>query len=85
MTIEERADVKHLANSLKSRFGGKDTINADEFAGYLGKQRQFVCQMINARRLPGQKVGGTFIIPVDSIALWEAWLSKTKNETEDSL
>ena len=77
MTIEERADVKHLANSLESRFG-KDTISAEEFAAYLGKQRQFVCQMINARRLPGQKIGGKFIIPVGSIALWEYRLSKTK-------
>jgi len=83
MTIEEKATVKNVASSLRERFGGKDNISAEEFAAYLGKQRQFVCQMINARRLPGQKIGGTFIIPVDSIALWEARLSKTKGTEGD--
>ena len=82
MTIEEKTTVKNVAFSLRERFGGKDSISAEEFAKYLGKQRQFVCQMVSARQLPGAKIGGTFIIPVDSIALWEARLSKTRAEKE---
>ena len=78
MTLEEKQNVKEIADALRERLRGKETLNAGEFATYLGKTRQFVCNSIRAHLLPGQKIGGKFIIPVGSIALWEYRLSKTK-------
>ena len=78
MTLEERSTVKSIADSLHEEFGGKDAISVDEFAKFLDKTRTYVCNSIRAHLLPGQKIGGKFIIPVGSIALWEYRLSKTK-------
>lgn len=79
MTIEEKSNVQAIADKLHEQFGSKDTINAEEFAEYLGLCRQVVCNSINARVLPGQKIGGKFIIPIHSIALWEYRISKVKD------
>ena len=78
MTLEERSTVKSIVDSLHEEFGGKDAISVDEFAKFLDKTRTYVCNSIRAHLLPGQKIGGKFIIPVGSIALWEYRLSKTK-------
>ena len=80
MTLEERADVRAISDRLHERFPGKDVLSADEFSAYLGAKRQFVCNSIRAHILPGQKIGGLFIIPLDAIALWEHRLAKTKEE-----
>ena len=55
-----------------------EPLTVDEFAKFLDKTRTYVCNSIRAHLLPGQKIGGKFIIPVGSIALWEYRLSKTK-------
>lgn len=77
MTLEERQLTKDIADKLREQFKA-DTLTVEQFAKYLGKKKQYVCYSINAHVLPGAKVGHTFIIPVDSIALWEARLAKTK-------
>ncbi len=78
MTIEERQNVRSIANSIRDSFGGKNTISLKEFSRYLGKSRAFVCEAIRGGFLPGEKVAGAFLIPVDSIALWESRLAKTR-------
>ena len=78
MTLEERALAKEIATKLKDQFGS-DTLTADQFAKYLGKCRAYVCQRISVHLLPGAKVGHSYVIPVDSVALWEARLAKTKD------
>lgn len=78
MTLEERQLVKGIADKLRNQFG-TDTLTVDQFAKYLDKKRAYVCYSIRAHVLPGAKVGHTFMIPVDSIALWEARLAKTKD------
>lgn len=83
MTLEEKSDVNEIADKLHERFGGRDVIYAEEFAEYLGICRQVVCNSIHAHILPGQKIGGKFIIPVHSIALWEYRTSKTKEMESD--
>lgn len=83
MTLEERSTVKSIVDSLHEKFGGKDAISVDEFAKFLDKTRTYVCNSIRAHLLPGQKIGGKFIIPVGSIALWEYRLSKTKEMESD--
>lgn len=80
MTLDERQLAKDIADKLRERFG-TDTLSADQFAKYLGKKRAYTCYSIQAHVLPGAKIGHTFVIPVDSIALWEMRLAKTK-ETE---
>lgn len=80
MTLEDRAQVRERAADLEGRFG-KGSINASEFAEYLGLTYQTVCNKIRTHQLPGQRNGGSFTVPVFSIALWESKLSKTK-ETE---
>ena len=77
MTLEERQLAKDITDKLREQFG-TDALTVDQFAKYLGKKRAYVCYSINAHVLPGAKVGHTFIIPIDSIALWEARLAKTK-------
>lgn len=82
MTLEEKQNVKEIADALRERLRGKETLSAGEFATYLGKTRQFVCNSIRARLLPGKKIGGEFVIPVDSVALWEAKISKVREESD---
>lgn len=82
MTLEERQLARDIADKLRERFKA-DTLTAEQFAKYLGKKHQYVCYSISAHVLPGAKVGHTFIIPVDSVALWEARLSKTKEMESD--
>lgn len=82
MTLEERQTVKELADKLREQFGA-ETISVDQFAKYLGKKRAYVCDSIRAHILPGAKVRHTFIIPANSIALWEVRLSKTKEMESD--
>jgi hypothetical protein len=81
MTFEERAQVRERAADLEKKFG-KGSVNASEFAEYLGLTYQTVCNKLRAHRLPGQKDGGSFLIPVYSIALWEARTSHTADEKE---
>lgn len=80
MTLEERQLAKEIADKLREQFEA-DALTVEQFGKYIGKKRAYVCDGIRSRQLPGAKVGHTFIIPVDSVALWEARLSKTK-ETE---
>ena len=82
MTLEERADVQAIAEGIHARFPGKDVLSAEDFAAYLGVTRMFVCNKIAARELPGQKIGGKFLIPLHSVALWENRLAKTQKESE---
>lgn len=77
MTLEERADAKTIADRIRDRFG-KDFLNAGEFAEYLGITRQSVYAGIRSRHLPGQRYEHSYTIPVESIALWEMRLAKTK-------
>lgn len=78
MTLEERAWTRDRADELEKRFH-KAAINAGEFAEYLGLCRQITCEKIRSHQLPGQRNGdGSYLIPIMSIALWEARLSKTK-------
>lgn len=77
MTLEEKATINEIADSLHERFG-KNSLDAGEFADYLGLARQTVCKKIKANLLPGMRLGGkSYIIPVASIALWESRLSNT--------
>lgn len=77
MTLEERQLAKEIADKLAIEFG-TSTLSVNQFAKYLGKKRAYVCDSIRAHILPGAKVRHTFIIPVNSIALWEVRLSKTR-------
>lgn len=79
MTLEERTGVKEIADRIRERFG-KETLSAGEFAEYLGLTRQTVYAGIRSRHLPGQRYERSYIIPVESIALWETKLAKTKDE-----
>lgn len=80
MTLEEKTDVQAISERIHARFPGKDVLSAEEFADYLGATRMFVCNNISARILPGQKIGGKFLIPLNSVALWEHRLSKTRTD-----
>lgn len=82
MTLEERTQVQERAAELEKKFG-KASINAGEFAEYLGLAYQTVCNKIRVHRLPGQKDGGSFLIPTYSIALWESRTANVKTERED--
>lgn len=82
MTLEERTLSKEIAQQIRERYG-KDSLNACEFAEYLGRTRQFVCEKIRRRELPGFCIGQAFTIPVDSIALWIVRLSTTKQLKND--
>lgn len=81
MTLEEKADIQTIAERIHARFPGKDVLSAEEFAAYLGVTRMFVCNRVSARVLPGSKIGGKFLIPINSIALWENRLAKTQKES----
>jgi len=80
LTLEEKQIVKAVADKLCKQFK-TDTLTAEQFATYLGMTPVSVRNSIRVRKLPGAKVGGKFIIPVDSVALWEARISKTKEES----
>ena len=83
MTLEERTLAKELSQQIKDKYG-KDSLNACEFAEYLGRTRQYVCEKIRRRELPGYCAGHSFTIPVDSIALWIIRLSTTKQLKESN-
>ena len=77
MTIEERSEVKNIAESIFEKFG-KGSLNAEEFSEYLGQSRATVCEKIRNGSYPGQHSNGSYTIPINSIALWEVKLAKTK-------
>lgn len=77
MTLEERALSTEIAQKIREKYG-KESLNACEFAEYLGHTRQYVCEKIRRRELPGFCAGHSFTIPIDSIALWIVRLSTTK-------
>ena len=81
MTLEERTLSKEIAQQIRDKFG-KECLNAKEFADYLGRTRQYVCEKIRRRELPGYCAGQSFTIPVDSIALWVVRLSTTRQLKE---
>ena len=78
--MEERQMVFHLAEHIREQYG-KNSLTAADFADYLGKTPQYVCEKIRRRELPGYQEGRTFCVPVNTIALWEYRMSKTKNIT----
>lgn len=80
MTLEDRQIVLLLSEKIRERYG-KNSLTAAEFADYLGKTRQYVCEKIRRRELPGYFCGRSFSVPVDAIALWENRLSRTKDVT----
>lgn len=79
MTLEERNLSKEIAEKIKKRFG-KECLSAGEFAEYLGLTRQTVYAGIRSKHLPGQRYERSYMVPVDSIALWEVNLSRTQKE-----
>jgi len=79
-TFEERQMVLHMAEDLSRRYK-KNSLTASEFAEYLGKSRQYVCEKIRRGELPGYRCGQSFNVPVRAIALWELRISKTKTTT----
>mgnify|MGYP000900394075 FL=1 len=82
MTVEEKSAVKSISDRIRKRFG-KDCLNADEFAKYIGKSRMTVYAGIRSRRYPGQRDAKSYTIPVDSIAIWEVKLARTKGTEGD--
>jgi len=75
--FEDRQMALAIAESIKKQFG-KNSLNAGEFAKYLGMSRQFVCEKIKRRQLPGYKCGSAYSIPVNAIGLWEVRMAKTQ-------
>ena len=82
MTVEEKSAVKSISDRIRKKFG-KDCLNADEFAEYLGITRQSVYEGIRSRQYPGQRDAKSYTIPVDSIAIWEVKLARTKGTEGD--
>ena len=78
--IEDRQMVLTLAETIKEQYG-TSSLNAEQFANYLGKTRQYVCEKIRRRELPGYSSGRSYCIPVNAIAMWENRMSKTKHLT----
>ena len=79
-TLEDRQMVLALAEDIRKRYG-KNSLTATEFADYLGKTPQYVCEKIRRRELPGYFCGRSFSVPVNTIALWENRMSKTRTIT----
>lgn len=77
MQYELRALAKELAQELKERYG-KNSLTAKEMAEYIGMTPAYVCQKINDHVLPGYKDGRTYVIPIDSLAIWEVGLSRVQ-------
>ncbi len=65
---------KEICKDLFEYFGEKQTINAREYAEYLGIGAECCRQMIREKKLPGKYVesSGKYIIPIRSIAIFEA-------------
>ena len=70
MTLEEKTLVREFAEDLKKEFG-KSSLNAKEVAEHLDICPEFARKLISDGILPGYKIGKTFIVPVDSLALWK--------------
>jgi len=80
MTLEEKEMARYIADRIRSWYG-KGSLNLTEFAEYLGLSYQTVRKRILAGQLPGQGfAGGSFLIPVDSIAIWEVAKAYIKNK-----
>lgn len=59
-------------------FDGKRNITAKEYAKYLRMDVMKVGNMIKTGKLPGEKIGNEFRIPLTSIARFEDNLGKTR-------
>lgn len=63
---------REILRDLLEYFGGQQSINAKEYAAYLGMDAERTRNLIRAGKLPGKAFGSTFVIPVRSIAVFEA-------------
>ena len=77
MQHEMRALARELAQELKERYG-KNSLTAKEMADHLGVTPEYVCQKISDHVLPGYKDGRTYVVPIDSLAIWEVMLARTE-------
>lgn len=67
---------REILRDLIEYFNGRQSVNAKEYAAYLGIDAEKTRNLIRAGKLPGKVIGSTFIIPVRSIAIFEANAAK---------
>lgn len=69
---------RDVLKDLLEIFGGAQCINAGQYASYLGMPVQSVGHLIDKGALPGKHINRTYIIPVRSIAIFEATTARAK-------
>lgn len=76
--MAEALYYKEICKDLFEHFGQKQNINAKEYAEYLGVTSDYCRQLIRDGFLPGKYIAysGKYIIPIRSIAVFEANLAK---------
>lgn len=73
---KESPYYREILQDLLEYFGGQQSINAKEYAEYLGMDAGKTRNLIRHGKLPGKVFGSTFVIPVRSIAIFEANAAK---------
>ena len=76
--MSESPYYREICKDLFEHFGQKQNINAKEYAEYLGITPDYCRQLIKEGSLPGKYIAcsGKYIIPVRSIAVFEASLAR---------
>ena len=75
---KETLFYREILADLIEHFGGKHNINAKEYAEYLGKTPEKICELIRNKKLPGIQIGREFTIPLKSIAVFEATIANVE-------